>query len=63
MPAGSADFDRANNVEQVVWANIPAGPVTVTVSAHRVTLGPKNFALVIRVQGANHGAVLSRFGY
>ena len=50
MPAGSADFDRRNNVEQVVWANVPAGSVTVTVAAHRVTLGPQSFALVVRVQ-------------
>ena len=50
MPAGSTSFDRTNNVEQVVWANVPAGPVTVTVTAHRVTLGPQSFALVVRVQ-------------
>jgi hypothetical protein len=46
---GSAAFDRTNNVEQVLWANIPAGAVSVTVTAHRVTLGPQNFALVVRV--------------
>jgi serine protease AprX len=50
MPAGSAGFDRINNVEQVVWANVSAGAVTVTVAAHRVTLGPQKFALVIRVR-------------
>ena len=50
MPAGSADFDRTNNVEQVVWKNVPAGSVTVAVAAHKVTLGPQKFALVIRVQ-------------
>ena len=50
MPAGSAGFDRANNVEQVLWANLPAGSVTVTVVAHRVTLEPQSFALVVRVQ-------------
>jgi hypothetical protein len=49
MPAGSTGFDRTNNVEQVVWTNLPAGPVTVAVVAHRVTLGPQNFALVVRV--------------
>jgi hypothetical protein len=49
MPAGSNSFDRINNVEQVTWVNVPAGPVTVAVAAHRVTLGPQNFALVIRV--------------
>ena len=50
MPVGSAAFDRTNNVEQVVWANVPAGPLTVTVAAHRVTLGPQSFALVVRAQ-------------
>lgn len=48
MPAGSPDFDRTNNVEQVMWANVPAGPVVITVAAHRVTLGPQTFALVVR---------------
>jgi serine protease AprX len=50
MPAGAAGFDRINNVEQVLWTNVPVGPVTITVAAHRVTLGPQSFALVVRVQ-------------
>ena len=50
MPAGAAGFDRTNNVEQVLWTNVPVGPVTITVAAHRVTLGPQSFALVVRVQ-------------
>ncbi|KAM5458266.1 hypothetical protein MaudCBS49596_000179 [Microsporum audouinii] len=29
-------FDRTNNVEQVVWANVPSGEVRVTVRAHRI---------------------------
>ncbi|EEP79093.1 predicted protein [Uncinocarpus reesii 1704] len=29
-------FDRANNVEQVVWTNIPAGKVEIRVRAHRL---------------------------
>jgi serine protease AprX len=49
MPASSTGFDRINNVEQVVWTDVPAGPVTVTVVAHRVTLGPQKFALVVRM--------------
>jgi hypothetical protein len=49
MPAASTDFDRTNNVEQVAWKNVPAGSVTVVVSAHKVTLAPQKFALVIRV--------------
>ena len=50
MPPGSTGFDRTNNVEQVAWTNIPAGIVTVNVTAHKVTTAPQNFALVIRVQ-------------
>jgi serine protease AprX len=50
MPVGAAGFDRINNVEQVLWTNVPVGPVTITVAAHRVTLGPQSFALVVRVQ-------------
>jgi serine protease AprX len=49
MPAGSADFDRKNNVEQVVWEQVPAGTVTISVVAHAVTLGPQNYALVVRL--------------
>ncbi|HEX7604649.1 MAG TPA: hypothetical protein VF316_23685, partial [Polyangiaceae bacterium] len=48
MPGGSTAFDRKNNVEQVVLGALPAGPVHVTVRAHRVTIGPQTFALVAR---------------
>jgi serine protease AprX len=30
-------FDRVNNVEQVVWNNIPVGTVTITVTAFHIT--------------------------
>ena len=49
MPASSSDFDRINNVEQVLWSSVPAGQATVTVRAFRTTLEAQNFALVIRV--------------
>jgi len=49
MPASSADFDRTNNVEQVVWMGVPAGAATITVRAHRITLDTQSFALVIRM--------------
>ena len=48
MPAGSTDFDRKNNVEQVLWMPLPPGPVTVSVIAHAITLAPQNYALVLR---------------
>ena len=49
VASGSAEFDRINNVEQVIWDGVPSGTATVIVAAHRVTLAPQNFALVIRV--------------
>lgn len=49
VPAGSAAFDRVNNVEQVLWDNVPAGNAEVVVRAFRVTLLPQSFALVVRV--------------
>jgi len=49
MPAGSAAFDRANNVEQVTWTGVPGSQAIVTVAAHRTTFGAQDFALVIRV--------------
>ena len=48
MAPGSADFDRINNVEQVVWADVPQGTAAVTVSAHSIAIQEQNFALVVR---------------
>lgn len=49
MAEGSADFDRVNNVEEVIWPAPPAGPAQVVVRAHDVPLEPQSFALVIRI--------------
>jgi subtilisin family serine protease len=49
MAIGSTDFDRVNNVEQVVWAGLSTSEVKVVVRAHRITQSPQSFALVIRV--------------
>jgi hypothetical protein len=49
LPGGSTEFDRMNNVEQVVWANIFQGTTTVSVVCHKVTLARQNFALVVRI--------------
>jgi serine protease AprX len=46
--AGSKDFDRTNNVEQVVWPDVPQGNVDVVVRAFRATV-PQSYALVLRV--------------
>ena len=49
MPAGSSDFDRTNNVEDVSWSEPPSGSALVVIRAHDVALAPQSFALVIRV--------------
>jgi hypothetical protein len=48
--AASTAFDRTNNVEQVVWAQPPAGTVTITVRAFRAAQFPQSFALVARTE-------------
>lgn len=48
VAAGSSDFDRTNNVEQVFQASPAQGSATITVRAHRVALQPQSFALVVR---------------
>ncbi|WLB54268.1 S8 family serine peptidase [Bradyrhizobium japonicum] len=49
MPAGSKDFDRRNNVEQVIFENLPPGEAVISVIAHSIAVAPQNYALVIRV--------------
>ncbi len=49
-PAGSPNFDRTNNVEQVVLASPAAGNATITVRAFRVaSVAAQPYALVVRV--------------
>ncbi|WP_028049141.1 S8 family serine peptidase [Cellulomonas sp. URHD0024] len=43
------DFDRLNNVEQVLWTDIPPGPCTVVVRAFRITQLPQPYAYVWKV--------------
>jgi serine protease AprX len=45
----SKNFDRVNNVEQVVWANIPPGAVTITVNAFHITQFPQPWAYAWRI--------------
>ena len=47
----STAFDRNNNVEQVLWENLPAGNVQIIVRAHRVPLFSQSYALVTRIAG------------
>lgn len=47
---GSLGFDRRNNVEQVLWNDVPAGPIDIIVRAERIAAveRPQKYALVIR---------------
>jgi serine protease AprX len=49
MPPGFAEFDRSNNVEQVVWDNLGAGDVRIIVRAFRIPVNPQSYALVARI--------------
>ncbi len=42
-------FDRANNVEQVTWKDLPAGELEVAVLAHSIAISEQTFALVVRI--------------
>jgi hypothetical protein len=45
----SKGFDRVNNVEQIVWENIPPGDVKITVRAFRITQFPQAYAYAWRI--------------
>lgn len=45
----SASFDRTNNVEQIEWSDVPTGTATIIVRAHRTTILPQTYALVVRL--------------
>jgi serine protease AprX len=49
VPAGSPDFDRVNNVEQVIWSNVPQGELKIITRANRITQATQSYALVVRV--------------
>jgi serine protease AprX len=42
-------FDRVNNVEQVLWPNIPAGDAKIIIRAFRITQFPQPYAYVWRL--------------
>lgn len=50
MTATSRRFDRVNNVEQLVWNNLPLGNVDVIVRAWRITQLPQSYAVVARLK-------------
>lgn len=45
----SKKFDRTNNVEQVVWENLPPGELKVTIRAFRITQFPQPYAYAWRI--------------
>jgi len=50
VAAGSTDFDRLNNAEQVTWAIPPPGDAVITVRAFNITSNPQSYALVVKVE-------------
>ncbi len=55
MPPSSAEFDRFNNVEQIIWQDVMPGKVEVIVRAHRI-LHPQSYSLVVRVVAGETGS-------
>lgn len=49
MTANSKKFDRSNNVEQVVWNNLPVGNLEIIVRAWRITQLAQSYALVVKI--------------
>jgi serine protease AprX len=45
----SKTFDRQNNVEQVVWINMPPGDAKVVINAFRITRFPQPYAFAWRI--------------
>jgi hypothetical protein len=45
----SNNFDRLNNVEQVLWTNMPAGSAKIIIRAFRITSFPQPYAYVWRI--------------
>jgi serine protease AprX len=48
VASSSPDFDRTNNVEQVIWSGLPIGTIDIIVRAHRI-LPLQSYALIVRV--------------
>lgn len=45
----SSGFDSVNNVEQVVWPNMPPGDAKVIIRATRITRFPQPYAYAWRI--------------
>ena len=42
-------YDRVNNVEQILWTDVPPGEAEIAVRAHRITLYPQPYAYAWRI--------------
>jgi hypothetical protein len=49
MGSASEGFDRANNVEQILWEHIPSGDVSIVIRAFRITNFPQPYAYAWRI--------------
>ncbi|KAK3647350.1 hypothetical protein LTR22_013781 [Elasticomyces elasticus] len=47
--AGNTGLNRTNNVEQVVWTDIPQGRASVSTAARNLTHGPQSYAVAWKV--------------
>ena len=45
----STNFDRKNNVEQIVWTNMPPGTAKIIIRAFRITQFPQPYAYAWRL--------------
>jgi serine protease AprX len=45
----SSNFDRVNNVEQVLWTKMPPGPAKIVIRAFRITRFPQPYAYAWRI--------------
>ena len=45
----SNGFDRVNNVEQILWSNMPPGEAQITIRATRITRFPQPYAYAWRI--------------
>jgi subtilisin family serine protease len=48
MPPNSTDFDRVNNVEQVIWTSPAPGDAQIIVRAFRIPVNEQSYALIVR---------------
>jgi serine protease AprX len=43
------DYDNLNNVQQILWQNVPHGNINVTIKSHDIQILPQPFAVIWRL--------------